>query len=99
MLRSLLLASAALISAPALANEVPAPSDTTASATPATAAPDDQDHQQPTQEVGPPGARPRATADVLGGVAVLANEELTRQLRPTIGETLARQPGVSATSF
>ncbi|UYY57852.1 TonB-dependent receptor [Sphingomonas sp. S2-65] len=95
MLRSLLLASAALISAPALANEVPAPSETTAPAT----APADQDHQQPAQEIVVTGARPRATADVLGGVTVLANEELTREMRSTIGETLARQPGVSATSF
>jgi len=38
-------------------------------------------------------------ADVLQGTSVLSGEELTRELRPTIGETLARQPGVSATSF
>jgi iron complex outermembrane receptor protein len=37
--------------------------------------------------------------DVLQGTTVLTGQELTRQLRPTIGETLARQPGVSATSF
>ncbi|HVF94708.1 MAG TPA: TonB-dependent receptor [Sphingomonas sp.] len=37
--------------------------------------------------------------DVLQGTSVLSGEELTRNLRPTIGETLARQPGVSATSF
>ena len=37
--------------------------------------------------------------DVLQGTSVLSGEELTRELRPTIGETLARQPGVSATSF
>ena len=37
--------------------------------------------------------------DVLQGTSILSGEELTRQLRPTIGETLARQPGVSATSF
>ncbi|RZM31138.1 MAG: TonB-dependent receptor, partial [Sphingomonas sp.] len=35
----------------------------------------------------------------LSGVSVLSGEALTRDLRPTIGETLARQPGVSATSF
>ncbi|MBX9730863.1 MAG: TonB-dependent receptor [Sphingomonas sp.] len=38
-------------------------------------------------------------ADVLSGTSVVSGEELTRSLRPTIGETLARQPGVSATSF
>ncbi|MFD1787171.1 TonB-dependent receptor [Sphingomonas floccifaciens] len=37
--------------------------------------------------------------DVLQGTSVVTGEELTRELRSTIGETLARQPGVSATSF
>ncbi|TVV75129.1 TonB-dependent receptor [Sphingomonas solaris] len=41
----------------------------------------------------------RDRADVLSGVAVLQGADLTRALRPTIGETLARTPGVSATSF
>ena len=41
----------------------------------------------------------RAQGDVLGGVTVLDEAELTREVRPSIGETLARQPGVSATSF
>ncbi|WP_422921407.1 TonB-dependent receptor [Sphingomonas donggukensis] len=38
-------------------------------------------------------------ADVLQGTSIVKGEELTRDLRPTLGETLARQPGVSATSF
>ncbi|WP_085811189.1 TonB-dependent receptor domain-containing protein [Sphingomonas sp. TZW2008] len=37
--------------------------------------------------------------DVLQGTSVLDGEKLDRELRPTIGETLARLPGVSATSF
>ena len=37
--------------------------------------------------------------DVLSGSSVLTGAELTRNLLPTIGDTLARQPGVSATSF
>ncbi|KQN00257.1 TonB-dependent receptor [Sphingomonas sp. Leaf25] len=41
----------------------------------------------------------RNQADILSGTSVLTGQELTRELRPTIGETLARQPGVSATSF
>jgi len=41
----------------------------------------------------------RNQADILSGTSVLSGEELTRELRSTIGETLARQPGVSATSF
>lgn len=41
----------------------------------------------------------RNQADLLSGTSVLTGQELTRDIRPTIGETLARQPGVSATSF
>ncbi|WP_333572707.1 TonB-dependent receptor [Sphingomonas sp.] len=41
----------------------------------------------------------QSEADVLSGTSVVTGEELTRSLRPTIGETLARQPGVSASSF
>ena len=44
------------------------------------------------------GVRRRAQ-DVLGGLSVLDAADLTRELRPSIGETLARQPGVSSTSF
>ena len=42
---------------------------------------------------------PRRQGDILSGTSVLSGAELTRDLRPTIGETLARQPGLSATSF
>jgi iron complex outermembrane receptor protein len=41
----------------------------------------------------------REREDVLSGVSVLQGAELTQAIRPTIGETLARTPGVSATSF
>ncbi len=41
----------------------------------------------------------RPQTEVLSGTSVLSGTELTRQVRPTIGETLARQPGVSGTSF
>ncbi len=41
----------------------------------------------------------QSEADVLSGTSIVTGEELQRSLRPTIGETLARQPGVSATSF
>lgn len=44
------------------------------------------------------GVRKRE-GDVLGGISVLDETELTREVRPSIGETLARQPGVTATSF
>lgn len=42
---------------------------------------------------------PRSHIDVLGGTSVLSSEALARNLRPNLGETLAHQPGVSATSF
>jgi iron complex outermembrane receptor protein len=37
--------------------------------------------------------------DILASVSVLTGEELLRDLRSTIGDTLARQSGVSTTSF
>ena len=40
-----------------------------------------------------------AQGDVLQGVSILTSAELTRELKPTIGETLTHQAGVSATSF
>lgn len=44
------------------------------------------------------GVRREAT-DVLGGVSVIDGAELASAVRPSIGETLAKQPGVSASSF
>jgi iron complex outermembrane recepter protein len=41
----------------------------------------------------------RKMGDVLGGISVLTGEELVQDVRPSIGETLAKQPGVSASSF
>lgn len=41
----------------------------------------------------------RNRADVLSGTTVLSGSALARELRPTIGDTLSRQPGVSSTSF
>ena len=37
--------------------------------------------------------------DVLAGTSVLTGADLQRELRPQLGETLTRLPGVSATSF
>jgi len=45
------------------------------------------------------GVLQQSERDVLQGTSVLTGEALTRDLRPSIGETLARLPGVSATSF
>src|SRR5947209_3012808 len=40
-----------------------------------------------------------ATADVLGSVSVLDDDELTHDMKPSLGDTLADLPGVSASSF
>jgi len=41
----------------------------------------------------------RRSQDALGGVSVVDFEELSRDVRPSIGETLQSQPGVTASSF
>ena len=41
----------------------------------------------------------RDRQDVLSGVSVLTGQTLVQAIRPTIGETLARTPGVTASSF
>src|SRR5437868_12391125 len=60
---------------------------------------------QPTLTVRPPPnpddaivvtGRRRRTDDILGDVAVLSGASLAQNVRPTIGETLSSQPGVTA---
>ncbi len=58
----------------------------------------DEDHHDHSDEIVVTGVR-RKASDVLGGLSVLDSEELAKELRPSIGETLARQPGVTASSF
>ncbi len=62
------------------------------------AAPGRGTHAREEAEIVVTGFR-RSRTDILSGTSVVSGEELTRDLRPTIGETLAHQPGVSATSF
>jgi iron complex outermembrane receptor protein len=103
---SLLALSIALLPSPVLAqaavndssSEAGGSSETGATAeepTPGSAAGAHPDHEQ---DIVVTGIR-RKENDVLGGVSVLDAADLTRQVRTSIGETLARQPGVSATSF
>jgi iron complex outermembrane receptor protein len=70
----------------------------TAAPTPGSAEDAHHAHDEDNGEVIVTGVRRRAQ-DVLGGISVLDAADLTREIRPSIGETLARQPGVSATSF
>lgn len=104
MFKYLMMAGAAaiLLADPAHAQdqEVPPPQPPEAGAA-APATPDEaqaEPHSDHIQDIVVTGFR-RNKEDVLSGTSVLSGGELVRDLRPTIGETLARQPGVSATSF
>ena len=55
-------------------------------------------HPDEDQTIVVTGVR-RQAGDVLGGVSVMDKEELTREARTSIGETLQGQPGVTASSF
>ena len=100
---SLLALAVALIPSPLLARaaitDTPSESagsdEASATAADAQAAPPHEDRDQ---EIIVTGVRKKA-GDVLGGLTVLDSEDLAREVRPSIGETLARQPGVTASSF
>ena len=56
------------------------------------------EHPDTDQAIVVTGVR-RAAGDVLGGVSVMDSEQLTHEARTSIGETLQKLPGVSASSF
>lgn len=56
-------------------------------------------HDHGSAEIVVTGMLRTSRQDALSGVAVVSGEELTAAIRPSIGDTLARTPGVSATSF
>jgi iron complex outermembrane receptor protein len=103
-MRYLFLLSAASIALapPAMARaagpDTPPAAAATDDTTPATD--DSADQQAPQKEIVVTGVRQRMSEnDVLAQSTVVSSESLTRDLRPSIGETLAKQPGVSASSF
>jgi iron complex outermembrane receptor protein len=106
MLRILLLTGTAAVLSPAIAsaqstNETPAPEAATPDAEQPAApadAPAASSRDNEGSEIVVTGFR-RNREDVLSGTSVLSGVTLARDLRSTIGETLSRQPGVSATSF
>lgn len=57
------------------------------------------DHDSESGEIVVTALLGRNQADLLAGTSVVSGEDLARELKPTIGETLSHQPGVSATSF
>jgi iron complex outermembrane recepter protein len=68
-------------------------------ATPAVAQGDAGANAEPASDIVVTAALPVSRLDVLSGVAVLQGSELAMTLRSSIGDTLAKTPGVSATSF
>ena len=87
--RLLALLGAVALHAPALAESEAA----------GASAPDADYHAAPSAEIIVSAPFTRDRTDLLSGTAVLQGTELTQALRPSIGETLDRTPGVSATSF
>ena len=85
----------------ALAIAAPAAAQTQAAEQAASdrSAPETGTSRSPGREVIVTAPLRQSEADVLQGTSVLTGEALIRDLRPSIGETLARLPGVSATSF
>jgi iron complex outermembrane receptor protein len=85
---ALLFATTCLAASPALAQQAPAEPE-----------PETGDHVHGQSEgivVTAPYVR---DLDLLAGTSVLTGEDLVREIRPQLGETLTRLPGVSATSF
>ncbi len=61
----------------------------------------DQNDDHPERDVSivVSGILPSTRLDALSGVAILQGADLVQSIRPSIGDTLARTPGVSASSF
>src|SRR5688572_11443835 len=93
---SCLLASSCLLAAPALAQQT-APADSPSPAPPAQHV-DEHTHHHGGEEIVVTGHLVREL-DLLAGKSVMTGTELQREMRPQLGDTLAKQAGVSATSF
>ena len=89
-MRSLLLLSSALIAFPAFAQDAPPPQDERPAA--------DHVHEEIGAEVVVT-APFVSSLNILAGTSALTGNDLAREIRPQLGDTLARLPGVSATSF
>lgn len=98
---AVLLASTAALAAPAFAQQPVQAPRPPAPAPAAPAEPTDQpheghDHHDQSEVIVVTGVR---QLDILAGTSVMTGEELQREVRVQIGETLTSLPGVSATSF
>ncbi|MBA3667998.1 MAG: TonB-dependent receptor [Sphingomonas sp.] len=98
MIRSIILfATAAAVAAPAFAQTADAvPAEASGEAAAGTDAPPAAANKSDTNDVIVVTGSRRRTDDVLGEVSVLGGEDLANAIRPTLGATLASQPGVSA---
>lgn len=94
---SFLLASTSLlIAAPAFAQMTDTPTDPVNAPQPVTSDGDDFHGPEDDLIVTAPYVR---SLDLFGNVGVVQGDELARDMRGQVGDMLARQPGVSATSF
>jgi iron complex outermembrane recepter protein len=66
---------------------------------PAFAQSNNDHHDDSTSDIVVTALYAREQGDLLSGTSVVSGDELARDIRPSIGETLTRQAGVSATSF
>lgn len=94
---ALLLASGAFAAVPAAAQPAPAPQPPAAEPAEERDA-DDHIHQDQGQEIVVTAPFVR-DLNLLAGTSTLSGADLVRDMRPQLGETLTRLPGVSATSF
>ena len=90
---AILLASTALAAAPAVAQTEQTPVESTN-----TSAPTRTGHVEADREIVITAPFVR-DLNILAGKSVITGDELVRDIRPQIGDTLTSQPGVSATSF
>ena len=60
---------------------------------------DHGDHDKAGPDIVVTAIYARDRSDILAGTSVVTGDDLAREVRSTIGETLSRQAGVSATSF
>lgn len=90
---SLLVLALGMVAVPAIAQDIAADASVPASPDRRTV------HAQTSSEIVVTGLSQRDRLDMLSGVSVVQGAELTQALRPTLGETLSRTPGVSSTSF
>ncbi len=92
-LRLLSSSALALFALPALAHAQAEPADRS------TNGDADGYHHSTGSDIVVTGVLPTKRQDMLSSVAVVEGKELTQAIRPSIGETLQHEPGVSASSF